>query len=131
MKNPNKLFPLFVSKDLGKTKAYYTEKLGFELVHDMEGYLQVRSGKDPEGPELAFMTAGPLPGGGDPGPFGGRGVIVSVPTPDADATARALEAKGVSDVTPPVDRPWGWRSFMVTDPNGVMLDFFHVVGDSA
>jgi len=130
MKNPNKLFPLFVSEDLPRTKDFYTRQVGFDVVHDMEGYLQVRAGADPGGPELAFMAPGALPGGGDPGRFAGQGVIVSIPTRDADTKARELEAAGVGQVGAPVDRPWGWRSFLVPDPNGVLLDFFHVVNDN-
>ncbi len=30
----------------------------------------------------------------------------------------------------PSDKPWRWRSFLVTDPNGVMLDFFHPLADA-
>ncbi len=127
--NPKKLFPLFVTDKLAETKAFYIEKAGFEIAHDMDKYLQVRYG-DEDGPELAFAASesealGTLP------VFGGEGIIVSIPTEDADRKAREMESRGVKIMSGPETRPWGWRSFMTRDPNGVILDFFHVPADNA
>lgn len=125
--NPKKLFPLFVTDKLAETKAFYIEKAGFEIAHDMDKYLQVRYG-DEDGPELAFAASealGTLP------VFGGEGIIVSIPTEDADRKAREMESRGVKIMSGPETRPWGWRSFMTRDPNGVILDFFHVPADDA
>ena len=94
-------------------------------------YLQVRYGKDPAGPELAFMAyteEGPM--SGHP-PFEGNGLIVSVPTQSADDKYAAVTKSGAPCMSEPTDKPWGWRSFAVADPNGVVLDFFHVAADSA
>ena len=38
----------------------------------------------------------------------------------------ALRDRGVTATSEPSLKPWGWRSFEVRDPNGVILDFFHV-----
>jgi predicted enzyme related to lactoylglutathione lyase len=127
--NPKKLFPLVVTDRLAETKAFYVDKAGFKIQHDMDGYLQVIYG-DADGPELAFAASesevlGKMPR------FGGEGIIVSIPTPDADRKAREMESRGVKLMGEPVTRPWGWRSFMTTDPNGVILDFFHVPADNA
>ncbi len=119
LQNPTKLFPMFVTDALAQTKAFYVETLGWTATYDMDGYLQVRSA-DEEGPELCFMSREGLPR------FEGKGVIVSVPVADADAHFKALCAKGVEAVSEPAVKPWGWRSFMVADPNGLLLDFFHV-----
>ena len=54
--NPKKLFPMFVTDKLAETKAFYTEKAGFAITHDMDGYLQVHYG-DKDGPELAFAAS--------------------------------------------------------------------------
>ncbi len=129
MKNPNKLFPLFVSEDLEKTKKFYTEKAGFEIVFDMESYLHLRAGADESAPEISFMAPGSMPSGPNPGHFSGQGVIVSVPTPNADDKAEKMRRAGIEIVSEPADRPWGWRSFFVKDPNGVLLDFFHVLSE--
>lgn len=124
--NPNKLFPLFLTSRFAETKRFYMDKLGFTLTFDRPVYLQVRSG-DEDGPELCFMLPNAFPDGVTRPEFGGQGVIVSIPTPDADTKYRELLAKDIKPLTEPSDKPWGWRSFLVADPNGIVLDFFHVI----
>ena len=129
LQNPTHLFPMFISDRLEATKRFYLDQLGFSCVHDMPGYLQVQYGDD--GPQLSFMEPGGWPpADGEPAPelpsFGGQGVVVSVPTPSADDKYAAIRKSGGDPITKPGDRPWGWRSFFVRDPNGVVLDFFHV-----
>jgi catechol 2,3-dioxygenase-like lactoylglutathione lyase family enzyme len=119
--NPNKLFPLVFSDKLTETRLYYTNKLGAKVVFDQENYLQLRFGEDDDGPEIAFMVpqTSELLGGVLP-KFPGQGLLVSIPTDDADKIRVGV-----------LDKPWGWRSFVVRDPNGVLLDFFHVLEQSA
>ena len=124
--NPNKLFPLIVTDDLDQSRTYYAEVLGFEVSMEMPGYVQFRVGADPAGPELAIMT--PNPDAGHTA-FGGHGLIVSIPTPNADETHTRYQAAGAHMLSQPSDKPWGWRSFALRDPNGVVLDFFHVQRD--
>lgn len=121
-----KLLPIIVAEDLDATRDHYVDALGWTLVDKMDGYLQVRVTADEDAPELAFMA--PQPGGGPMGGFGPftDGLAVSVPVADADAHHAQLAARGI-DATPPTDKPWGWRSFIVRDPNGVALDFYHEI----
>ena len=60
------------------------------------------------------------------GAFGGQGVVVSIPTRNADEKAVELRERRLPLVNEVEDKPWGWRSFHAVDPNGVILDFFHV-----
>lgn len=124
--NPTKLFPLIVTDKLSETRAYYVDKLGAELSFGGEQYMQVRFGGE-DGPELCFMTPDAAPALGELPKFGGAGLVVSIPTPSADATHDRVKALGASVAAPPSDKPWGWRSFAAVDPNGVVLDFFHVI----
>jgi hypothetical protein len=41
-----------------------------------------------------------------------------------------LRAAEIPVLKEPQDRPWGWRSFVLCDPNGVRLDFFEVLPQS-
>jgi catechol 2,3-dioxygenase-like lactoylglutathione lyase family enzyme len=129
---PNKLYPLILSDKLAETKAYYTEKLGARVVIDQENYLQLRFGDDDDDPELAFMVPQTLDllGGVLPR-FAGQGLLVSIPTENADASHATMKTKGADVRVGPLDKPWGWRSFVVRDPNGVLLDFFHALDKSA
>jgi catechol 2,3-dioxygenase-like lactoylglutathione lyase family enzyme len=130
--NPNKLFPMILTDKLAETKAYYTEKLGATVTFEGEGYLQVRFGADESGPELAFMKPQTMDmlGGALPR-FPGQGLLVSIPTANADAAHAEMKKKGAEIRVGVLDKPWGWRSYVVHDPNGVLLDFFHALDKSA
>lgn len=123
--NPTKLFPLFLTTKLAETKAYYEGKAGFRVIYDRDSYLQVQHG-DENGPELCFMKPDAFPDGKQRPSFPGQGVLVSVPVDDADEKYTALKRQGAEVLDAPSDKPWGWRSFLAVDPNGVVLDFFHV-----
>ncbi len=128
--NPNKLFPLIVTDKLAETKAYYVDKAGFSVTYDRPKYLQVRHGGD-DGPELCFMTPDAAPTLGAMSTFAGGGLVVSIPTDSADDKCADMKTRGAKVIVEPNDQPWGWRSFTAVDPNGVLLDFFHVKTDSA
>lgn len=130
MANPNKLFPLVLTDKLQETRAYYVEELGCELVHELPSYIQVRFGSQDTAPELAFST-GMTPGFADEVGKFKTGLIVSIPTDNADTKHKTLSKRKASVTSEPADRPWGWRSFTTVDPNGVTLDFFHVLDQAA
>lgn len=130
--NPSKLFPLILTDKLDETKAFYTKTAGWSVTHEMPGYLQVRSEADEASPELAFMDPAKAPALGSPMPkFQGEGLVVSVPTASADDKHKSLLAAKAAVLSEPSDKPWGWRSFTVRDPNGLVLDFFHEVEQSS
>ncbi len=130
MKNPQKLFPMIVTDKLSETKHFYQTVLSFDVLIDVDGYLQVRAGKNENDPEIAFMAPGKMPDGTDFKGFTGQGLVLSIPTKSADKKAEDLRKAGLDKVLDPTDKPWGWRSFLATDPNGVILDFFHVVAEN-
>jgi catechol 2,3-dioxygenase-like lactoylglutathione lyase family enzyme len=125
IKNPQKLFPLILTSKLEQTKAFYFNVLGFRLVFDRPVYVQLAYGAG-DGPELCFMKPDAFPDGERRPAFDGNGVFVSIPTPDADEKYQQLVAAGAEVLSKPDDKPWGWRSFLLRDPNGLVLDFFHV-----
>jgi predicted enzyme related to lactoylglutathione lyase len=119
------LYPMVVTDQLDAIRAFYLERLGWTARFDLPQYVQVHP-KDRPGMDLAFMA----PDAQLPAPMGaffGDGLLVSVHTPNADDLQAVLEDRGVTIETPAADRPWGWRSFVVRDPVGVRLDFFHVI----
>src|SRR5690349_13772486 len=130
MTNPDKLFPLFVTDDLTAIKRFYVEGLRWTVTHEADCYLQVRKGSE-AGPELCFMTPQAAPALGPIPAFAGQGVIVSIPVDDADAHWAELRARGLSPLGEPSDKPWNWRSYVIRDPAGVVLDFFHVLAAKA
>ena len=120
--NPTRSFPLVFVDDLDAVRTFYRDTLGLPVTFDMPQYLQVQlTPAGTEGPELAFMVS--------PSPHATyvKGFVLSVPVADADAVERACDAAGVPVSARAEDKPWGWRSVHVTDPAGVVLDFFHTL----
>lgn len=130
MSNTKKLIPLVISDSLPAIRAFYVDKLGCVASFDSPQYLQMRFGPDDADPELAFMAPDAAPAIGTQPVFGGKGIVVSVPTADCDAYHRTLVGKGVAIELAPSDKPWGWRSFTTRDPSGVVLDFFHPLAEA-
>ena len=121
-KNPTQLFPMFVTPKLAETKQFYLAA-GFKVRFDMPHYLQVYY---EGGLDLCFMKPDAPSAGKAYSVFGGQGVVVSIPTRNADEKAAELKERRLPIVDEVEDKPWGWRSFHTVDPNGVILDFFHV-----
>ncbi len=98
--------------DPEQAKAFYVDKLGFELIRDDAStglhWVQVRP--SPASPSLtlvnwfASMPAGSL-----------RGLVLRVD--DLDATYDRLASAGVEFQSPPQDRPWA-REAVLRDPDG-------------
>lgn len=124
------LIPMIITRDMAATRRFYVDGLGCEVTIDHDTYLQLRVGDHGDGPQLAFMP--PMP---DESPLGAQhpfagGLVTSVAVLDADAYRARLRERGV-DAPDATDKPWGWRSFVLEDPNGVTLDFFHGIADTA
>jgi len=121
------LLPLIFSTNLEQTKRFYTEKLGFSVSIQQGDYLQVKM--DEGGVELAFMPPTAI-FEREVRAFDGHGLAFSIRVDDVDATHERLRKRGLPVLSPPTDRPWGWRSFVCADPNGVLLDFYRELAKS-
>lgn len=129
MSHPD-MVPLVITEALPATRDFYVDDLGCTVVIEQGEYLQVRFGDDPDTRELAFMAPDP-PGGPMAGvPAFRGGLVVSISVDDVDKHREVLAARGV-DAPEPTDKPWGWRSFVLRDPNGVVLDFFRAIAEDA
>jgi catechol 2,3-dioxygenase-like lactoylglutathione lyase family enzyme len=111
--------------------GFYRDALGFELRLDV-GYNDMR-----------WLTVGPpgqpgtsivlFPPGADPGVTDderrmitemmakGTFAMLTLATPDLDATFAELESRGVEIVQEPVEQPYGIRDCAVRDPAGNLI----------
>lgn len=127
---PKKLTPLIVSSDLVATKAFYV-RIGAVLVQEMEGYLHFRFGEGEDGPDLTFVGTQEDCLKITKQAHSSPSVMFSVPTPSVDGLHERLAADGIEILLDPENRPWGWRSFIIEDPNQVRLDFYETLPQSA
>lgn len=111
--------------DQDRAKAFYTEKLGFEVRHDERmgefRWLTVGPKAQPDieivlmplapGPMMDESTVATMRELVEKGAFG-AGVLE---TDDCQATYEALKAKGVTFAFPPTERPYGIETVLKDD----------------
>ena len=123
------LFPDICSFALAESREFYVELFGFEVVFEIDWYLQLRSPFDPN-LQIAFI-ARDHPSVPDRFRVAPQGVFVTVESPDVDAIYEKTLNLGHELVVPLVDEEWGQRHFVVTDPNGLPVDVFRLIPPSA
>jgi catechol 2,3-dioxygenase-like lactoylglutathione lyase family enzyme len=117
--------PVIAVKDIARSRVFYTETLDFEVVHQNEWYLHLRSGGDDK-VEIGFVMSNhpSQPAIFQPA-FDGRGVFYSLDVADVDAEYRKMKEAGVTIRLELRDEPWGERHFAIEDPNGIILNVSH------
>lgn len=108
--------PNLPADDLQTAKAFYVDRLGFEVVYEASadgtsGVLGLQRGG------FVLHIDAPMSGHG-------RNVVVTLEVEDADALFDQWRG-GTEIERPPRDEDWGGRTFGVTDPFGNLL---YVVG---
>lgn len=120
--NTQTIVPCVTTARMRETRAFWIDKLGFELSYDHTHYLGVRGG--PKGAcEIGFL----LPDADAPVSFSGGGLTLCLTVESADREHTRLAKAGVAIVAPPTDFPWGMRAFSVKDPNGVVVSIAHPI----
>ncbi|MDQ8200340.1 VOC family protein [Pelagicoccus enzymogenes] len=108
-----------VSENLEATRAFYCGYFGFEAVFDAPFYLHLRG---PGGEQIGVMAAA---ADAEHREFevatSGRGVWLSLSVEDVDAEHQRLEGEGLLFREAPTDQPWGERTCVAVDPNGVLI----------
>jgi len=100
---------------LKESRDFYMRHFGFQLVYESDWYVELIA---PQAPAIGISFTLPQREAGE---FFQKGLILSFEVADADAEYRRLKAAGVKIVQALEDKPWGERSFVVDDPNGVHL----------
>jgi catechol 2,3-dioxygenase-like lactoylglutathione lyase family enzyme len=109
-----RLFPTLRILDYERSRAFYTEGLGFHVdwEHRFEPGFPVFMQVTRDGLSLYLSQHA-----GDCQPGG----LVHLYVADVDAWHQDLVGRGVEPHSPPTDRPWGNRDFRGSDPDGNQL----------
>ncbi|MDR1755385.1 MAG: VOC family protein [Culturomica sp.] len=116
-------------RDYRKCFEFYTQKLGFEPLWDIEncyGAFKVAVGIEGLAIFLSDYMA-PVVGNADrQQPVGGREKsMISFEVENVDETWRELQAKGVSFINEPTDMPgWGIRVVHLRDPEENLIELY-------
>lgn len=111
--NVTKLSTCIITDQIESTKMFYLEALRGKLTFDCGWYISISLGSG----ELQFMT----PQSEQDKLFLNQGVTFNMQVADVDAEYRKICDTGVTIVNEIKDNPWGDRSFVICDPNGVRL----------
>ena len=106
---------------LSESKEFYMRHFDFRLVYESDWYIELISKTLQAGISFTLpqREAGEF--------FNGKGLIISFEVDDVDAEHERLQAEGLNIAQELQDKPWGERSFVVNDPNGVHLYIYSMV----
>lgn len=106
---------------LQESKDFYMKYFGFQLVYESDWYIELVTANEPVN-GISFTIA--QREGGEI--FNGKGIIISFEVDDVDAEFARLKGEGLKlqDIQ---DKPWGERSFVVNDPNGVHIYIYKLI----
>jgi uncharacterized glyoxalase superfamily protein PhnB len=57
----------------------------------------------------------------------GQGLWLGLAVPAADAECARLESEGMQIIQPPTDQPWGERTLLLRDPDGMLVYLAHPI----
>jgi uncharacterized glyoxalase superfamily protein PhnB len=106
----------FSTNKLQESKEFYIQYFGFKLVYESDWYVELIAPGD-----CSVGVSFTLPQREEGEFFNGKGVILSFEVENVDAEYNRLKEAGLEIYQNLQDKPWGERSFVVNDPNGVHL----------
>jgi catechol 2,3-dioxygenase-like lactoylglutathione lyase family enzyme len=119
---------VLIAEDFDRTTAFYRDVLGLPVSYSWDrpggrgvyfqcgdGFIEVLDERSAE--HVAMLEHDELV------PLSPKLMRIGVQVEDVDSLHARLREVG-QDPTPPVDVPWGHRSFRVADPDGVVLTFY-------
>ena len=103
--------------DLAGSTAYFRDVLGFATEwQDGDRWQALRRGQ-------VQVHLGRCPDALSPAELGDHNYFGFIATDDVDRLYAELAAKGAIIVSPPADKPWGWREMAVATPEGHRMMF--------
>lgn len=100
---------------LQESKVFYMEHFDFQLLYESDWYIELIAR------DLASGISFTLPQREEGEFFNGKGLIISFEVDDVDAEYDRLKAEGLNIYQEMQDKPWGERSFVINDPNGIHI----------
>lgn len=122
-------YPVLLSEDVSTASEFYQRHFSFRPMYKSDWYVHLQSVDDPQ-TNLAIVAKDhptiPMRGRGRTG-----GVIINFEVDDVDAQHDRLQAAGVDIALPPRDEDFGQRHFIISGPDGVLIDVIRPIPPSA
>jgi predicted enzyme related to lactoylglutathione lyase len=111
----HRIVPNIYSNDLEKSKQFYIEFLGMELVMDLGWILTFASTENPTAQISIFQND-------KKEKLDNTAIFLSIEVSDIDKLYERAKKQNWKIVYPITDEPWGVRRFFVKDPNGATIN---------
>lgn len=115
----NRISAGLVSADIAASRDFYVAHFGFKAVFDSPFYVHLVRGSG--GEQLGLMAPEDTGHAEFGDPTDGSGIWLMLEVDDVDAEYERLSQAGVAFRETPKDQPWGDRTAVLTDPNGVLI----------
>lgn len=126
----NSLYPVIMTEDLAKSKAFWTAHFPFSVAFDSEWYVSLKTDQQPTF-ELALLDPDhPTVPEAFRGTFKG-GIIINIEVDDVDTAYERLCKIGLPMHLPLRSEDFGQRHFITADPNGVLIDVIEIIPPTA
>lgn len=123
------VYPVLLSKDVPGASAFYQSHFGFRPLYETEWYVHLQAADDPQ-TNLA-LVAQDHPTIPDIGRGRTGGVILNFEVKDVDAQHARLLSEGVEIALPLRDEDFGQRHFILSGPDGVLIDIITPIPPNA
>ena len=110
----------FHTEKMEESKRFYRDHFGFAVTSESEWYIELYAPENKVG--ISFVRAQREDGEF----FAGGGVILSFEVDDVYKEHDRLVSEGLHIVQEIEDKPWGEKSFVVNDPNGVHVYIYDI-----
>ena len=123
-------YPVIVTRDVAGTVSFYRRHFGFRPLFEADWYVHMQAESD-EAVNLAVLQVGhaTLPPAARTATA--AGLLLNFEVDDVDAQYRRLKQAGLEMLIDLRDEAFGQRHFIVSDPNGVLIDVIQPIPPSA
>jgi catechol 2,3-dioxygenase-like lactoylglutathione lyase family enzyme len=122
------LYPVLMTGDVSRARAFYAQLLGLDEMFVSDWYVSLAAPGD------GSVQLGIVASDHDSVPAAFRatasGLLVTVEVADVDAVHARAVAAGLPFHVPLRDEPWGQRHFITEDPDGALVDVITVIPPS-
>lgn len=127
---PSSFYPVILTERVAETAAFYVEHFGFEKVFEADWYVSLKLAGVEQSFELAVLDAthATIPNGYNRNV---QGLILNFEVEDVDAEYDRLVCCSKLPLQLDIrSEDFGQRHFIVSDPNGVLIDVITVIPPS-
>lgn len=123
----NSFYPVIGTQKVAETAAFYIQQLGFKVVFKVDWYVSLKKSGTNANYELAVLDyTHPTVPENFRRPT--QGLILNFEVDDVDAEYERLVTQGgLHAHVELISEDFGQRHFIITDPNGILIDMIKVI----